>query len=268
MSIHFEKADQIGQAYILSSPSRDDALRAAREIAAAAVCMETRNVPCGVCRACRKAFNMVHPDIITVSRLPDKSGNLKREISVSQIREVTLDAQILPNEADRKVYIIDESELMNISAQNAALKLLEEPPSRVIFLLCVANPELLLETVRSRCAMLSIAGDENSLDEGSLKLAEEYLRAVSSGEPMQVYRWIAKNELSKIDSTNSFLDAALQKIADIICGRFPAGVLDAEEQIRLYRLLSRCSDYLKVNVNPRHIFSLLTAESVRIGEPE
>ena len=268
MSLRFESADQIGHATILSSPSREDALRAAREIAAAAVCLEKKDVPCGVCRACRKAFNKVHPDIVTVSRLPDKSGSLRREISVGQIRELTLDAQTLPNEAERKVYIIDEAELMNPNAQNAALKLLEEPPPRVVFLLCVSNPGLLLETVRSRCAVLNISGEEDGADEESRKLADAYLRAVRSGEPAQVYRWIAGNELNKVDATNRFLDAALQKTADMLCGREPAGALRREDLMRLWQLLDRCSDYLKVNVNPRHIFSLLMAESLRIGESE
>ena len=136
-ALRFASPAAIGHAYILSSPSREDALRKAREIAAAAVCLAGHDVPCGQCRGCRKASAGVHPDIISVRRQTDKSGNLKRELSVGQIRELSVDAQVLPNEAERKAYIIEEAELMNLNAQNAALKLLEEPPPTVIFLLCV-----------------------------------------------------------------------------------------------------------------------------------
>ena len=138
----FSSPAAVGHAYILSSPSREDALRKAREIASAAVCLNGHDVPCGVCRGCRKAAAGVHPDIITVRRETDRNGNLRRELTVNQIREISVDAQVLPNEAPRKAYIIEEAELMNQSAQNAALKLLEEPPATVVFLLCAANPAL------------------------------------------------------------------------------------------------------------------------------
>ena len=159
----------------------------------------------------------MHPDIFTLRRLPDKSGNLRRELTVSQIRDLSVDAQVLPSEAERKVYIIEEAELMNLNAQNAALKLFEEPPPSVIFLLCVCNPDLLLETVRSRCAMMSLSGEEGQQDADSAKLAESFLTAVRTGDRRKVH---------------------------------------------LYRLLQRCSDHLKVNVNAKHIFSLLAADAL------
>ena len=67
--------------------------------------------------------------------MTDDKGRPKREIMVDQVRAMAADASILPNEAERKVYVIHEAELMNESAQNAALKLLEEPPAWVVFIL-------------------------------------------------------------------------------------------------------------------------------------
>ncbi len=261
-ALRFASPAAIGHAYILSSPSREDALRKAREIATAAVCLAGHDVPCGQCRGCRKASAGVHPDIISVRRQTDKSGNLKRELSVGQIRELSVDAQVLPNEAERKAYIIEEAELMNLNAQNAALKLLEEPPPTVIFLLCVSNPGLLLETVRSRCALIALSGEEDSPDEESRKLADGFLTAVRSGESLRLQRWIAKNELSRLDATAAFVDAALQRTADMLCGRVSAGALSPEQQMQLYRLLQRCAEYLKVNVNAKHIFSLLAVDAL------
>ena len=244
-----------------------DAVRAAKMLAGAAVCLAGHDVPCGVCRGCRKAASGSHPDIIPVVRQTDRNGNLRRELTVDQIRELAADAQVLPNEAERKVYIIEEAELMNLNAQNAALKLLEEPPATVIFVLCAVNSNQLLETVRSRCLSLSVAGGEEAADEDSRKLADGFLTAVRSGDRIRLYRWLAKNELNKIDLTTDFIGASLQRTADMLCGRASCGNLTPEQQMQLYRLLSQCADYLKVNVNPKHIFSLLAAGALESSVP-
>lgn len=265
--LHFPSVAAIGHAYLISSSARADAVRAAKMLAGAAVCLAGHEVPCGVCRGCRKAASGSHPDIIPVVRQTDRNGNLRRELTVDQIRELAADAQILPNEAERKVYIIEEAELMNLNAQNAALKLLEEPPATVIFVLCAVNPNQLLETVRSRCLTLSVAGGEEAADEDSRKLADGFLTAVRSGDRIRLYRWLAKNELNKIDLTTAFIEAALQRTADMLCGRASCGNLMPEQQMQLYRLLSQCADYLKVNVNPKHIFSLLAAGALESSVP-
>ena len=105
--------------------------------------------PCMKCKHCYKAIRDIHPDIITVKKLDDK-----REIVVEQIRKLQQDIFILPNEASYKVYIVHDADSMNRSSQNAFLRILEEPPSYVVFLLCAANPAALLPTVRSRCIEL------------------------------------------------------------------------------------------------------------------
>ena len=265
--LHFPSVAAIGHAYLISSSARADAVRAAKMLAGAAVCLAGHDVPCGVCRGCRKAASGSHPDIIPVVRQTDRNGNLRRELTVDQIRELAADAQVLPNEAERKVYIIEEAELMNLNAQNAALKLLEEPPATVIFVLCAVNSNQLLETVRSRCLSLSVAGGEEAADEDSRKLADGFLTAVRSGDRIRLYRWLAKNELNKIDLTTDFIGASLQRTADMLCGRASCGNLMPEQQMQLYRLLSQCADYLKVNVNPKHIFSLLAAGALESSVP-
>ena len=265
--LHFPSVAAIGHAYLISSSARADAVRAAKMLAGAAVCLAGHDVPCGVCRGCRKAASGSHPDIIPVVRQTDRNGNLRRELTVDQIRELAADAQVLPNEAERKVYIIEEAELMNLNAQNAALKLLEEPPATVIFVLCAVNSNQLLETVRSRCLTLSVAGGEEAADEDSRKLADGFLTAVRSGDRIRLYRWLAKNELNKIDLTTDFIGASQQRTADMLCGRASCGNLMPEQQMQLYRLLSQCADYLKVNVNPKHIFSLLAAGALESSVP-
>ncbi len=253
---------RLSHAYILSAASREEGLENAKRIAAAAVCMDPAHAPCGNCRACRKAFDGIHPDIITVSRPVDDKGKQKREIGVEQIRAVNSDACILPNEASRKVYIIDEADTMNISAQNAALKLLEEPPKGVVFLLCVTNIGRLLATVRSRCVEISCAGKSDGPDEETKKLAAAYLKAVASGDEAQLFRWCAGAEGMDTRTADEFIDCTSGLIADMLCRRCKNPGLDAGTLMHLNGLLERCRTYLKVNTGVKHIFGLLAVDSI------
>ena len=153
--------EKMMHSYIISGDG-DAARSRAREMAAAALCESSGAKPCRACRHCRKvfqgAFPGIHPDVALVERAADKSGKLRREITVDQIRALAVDAAVLPNEADGKVYIFPEADTMNIAAQNAFLKLLEEPPRGVMFLLCAESREKLLETVQSRCGEIRLAG--------------------------------------------------------------------------------------------------------------
>ena len=73
------------------------------------------------------------------------------------MRQLRADAYIRPNEADRKIYILENAQTMNPSAQNAMLKLLEEGPAYAAFLLLTDNAAALLPTVRSRCELLPLS---------------------------------------------------------------------------------------------------------------
>ena len=76
---------------------------------------------------------------------------------MAQVRQLRADAYIRPNEADRKIYILENAQTMNPSAQNAMLKLLEEGPAYAAFLLLTDNAAALLPTVRSRCELLPLS---------------------------------------------------------------------------------------------------------------
>lgn len=117
-----------------------------RLIAASVLC---ERGGCGECLSCRKAMRSIHPDIITL----DRQGEA---IKVDDIRYIGETAAFYPNDAERKVYIIKHAEKMNAAAQNALLKLLEEPPSFVTFILCTENRYKLLDTVLSRCVCLKV----------------------------------------------------------------------------------------------------------------
>lgn len=253
---------RLSHAYIIFSASAENGLRTARELASAAVCIGTGEKPCGSCRACRKVQAGIHPDVINISRLSDEKGKLKREIVVEQVRQMAADAYVLPNEAERKVYIIREAELMNISAQNAALKLLEEPPEGVMFLLCTTNAGQLLPTVRSRCVEIGTPGDMQSADEDTLRLTADFLKAVASGDRAKLFAYCAANEGMDKNSAGAFFECALQYVSDMLCLRRGSMGMSQRELFRLTELLSRCSAYLRVNTGVKHIFGLLAVDAI------
>ena len=135
----------LSHAYIISGPQGSGRHTFANLIAAALVCQKIQDQPCGCCGPCKKAAGGIHPDIITIS------GPEGKPVSVEQVRSLRTDAHIRPNEAQRKIYLLERADHMNQSAQNAMLKLLEEGPAYAVFLLLAENGGALLETIRSRC---------------------------------------------------------------------------------------------------------------------
>lgn len=109
-------------------------------------CHGQESEPCHQCRSCKKIDERLHPDIHYIG-LPDG----KKNITISQIRQMGQTISIKANEAKVRVVIIDDADLMNRQAQNGLLKLLEEPPDGTVFLLFAQKKDRLLPTILSRC---------------------------------------------------------------------------------------------------------------------
>ena len=104
---------------------------------------------CNQCESCIQMENKDHPDVIWVSH--EKAG----VISVGEIREQVVNTvDIMPYKGPYKIYIIDEAEKMNVAAQNAILKTIEEPPEYAIIFLLTTNRGAFLDTILSRCILL------------------------------------------------------------------------------------------------------------------
>ena len=250
-----EKAPQ--QSTIIACVSPEKRLAEAYRMAAAALCTSSGKRPCGVCRDCRKVQQRIHPDVTLVTR-QDK----KKELIVDQVREITREAYILPNEAERRVFILEEADLMNISAQNAALKLLEEPPAGVVFLLCTVNPMQLLPTVRSRCAQIGTAGHEDGSAEELNEAAVGYLKAVAGGDTAQLMRWCTTHEDMDGAAAQEFTRSVKQLLADMLCGKQKSRKLSRADMVRLCTLMDHCGEMLKVNTGVKHIIGLLAVDSI------
>ena len=103
---------------------------------------------CGKCGSCRGIARGAHPDVVTVA--PGETGKIK----VDAIREVLKQLAYRPFEGHRRVVVINDADRLVPEAQNALLKTLEEPPSTSMLLLITHRPNLLLDTVRSRCPQI------------------------------------------------------------------------------------------------------------------
>ena len=240
-------------AYILSGSPAATSARA-REMAAAALCEGTGEKPCRVCRHCRKVFTGdfpgIHPDVTLIVRTPSEpGGRIRRNIVVGQSRAVVADAAVRPNEANGKAYIFPEADTMNSEAQNALLKLLEEPPAGVVLLLCAEHPERLLATVRSRCAeiRLSTEGEEDRTSEAYLR-AEGFLEA--RGDRAELLRCCTAMENLDRQDLIDVVQTATELAVHM--------VKDRRELLSLEAFLNRALEYLSLNVGQKHVTGYLS----------
>lgn len=157
------RSGTLSHALILEGKSSRDQLDAAYEIAAAVLC-EDEVKPCGICSKCKKVKNKTHPDVHILEK-DEKSGIIK----VDAIRELKKLAQVLPNDGEKSVFIIVGAELMNTQAQNALLKIFEEPARHLLFILCCGAKSSLLDTIISRATSYSL-GEELATEEEDEKL--------------------------------------------------------------------------------------------------
>lgn len=133
---------RLGHAYILSGPAKVGKKTVALQWLSGMFCQT-------LCEGC------AHPDFLFIEPLTDaKTGKKSGEITVDQIRGLIRKLSLKPSISKIKAAVIDESHLMNLEAQNALLKTLEEPPGNSLIILVAENSQRLLETIRSRCEIL------------------------------------------------------------------------------------------------------------------
>lgn len=146
---------RLPHAILLEGPQGSGRKTLARLIAAALVCTDDGERPCTRCAACKKSMARSHPDI---KELENADGKI---ISVDKVRNIRADIFVLPNESAYKIYLIPDAQAMNEQAQNALLKILEEPPAHGFFILTCRSRHELIPTVLSRSAVFTLSGVEH-----------------------------------------------------------------------------------------------------------
>ena len=140
---------KIPNALLFTGHSGSGRKRAAIWFAKAANCTGSHGTPCDLCRSCRKIDAGHHPDIIEVA-----PAEPHKPIPISRIREITALTAARPHEAAYRMVLITHADQMNVQAQNALLKELEEPPESTFFILVARERTGLLPTIFSRCRPL------------------------------------------------------------------------------------------------------------------
>lgn len=102
-------------------------------------------------------------------------------------------------------------------------------------------------------------------EQGEDALAEAYLKTVASGDRAKLCSWCCRNEGMDGRSAADFVDCAMERLGDMLCGRKKTLGLSVRQLEELYELLERCSAYLRLNVGVKHIFGLLAVDSIAGG---
>lgn len=113
------------------------------------LCKKGQAEPCNTCSSCIKFESGNHPDFKILS--PEK-GFIKK----SEVEKLINSMATLPFESERKVFIIDDCDMMRLESQNALLKTLEEPPKYINIILVTSSSSKLLPTILSRCQIIKL----------------------------------------------------------------------------------------------------------------
>ena len=143
------KTNAIAHAYLLVGPRHVGKGTLAINFAQALNC-DGPEPPCGQCHSCQRILAGKHADVTPIGL------DSRTEIGIDDIRGLQRLANLPPYEGKYKVFIIDEAEYLSTEAANSLLKVLEEPPQSVVWLLLAAEEEHLLPTIISRCQRLEL----------------------------------------------------------------------------------------------------------------
>lgn len=240
----------LAHAYILAGED-GPAEALGRSLAAAMVCTGTEEKPCGLCRNCRKALGDIHPDVI---HLAPEEG---KDFTVAQARALRTDAYITPNEGARKVYVLHQAQRMNLQAQNALLKVLEEGPRYAAFLLLTDNAQSFLPTIQSRCETVRVhpAGAGGERDPAW----EELAQALLGDDPWARLSWCVPREKDKREETLALWEGTRGVLLERAAGK------DRKKAAALAQGLGELEAKLAQNVNAGALWGALYALADQAG---
>ena len=176
---------------LIECQNETDGADFARFIANCLVCRGDSK-PCGVCSDCQKAQKDGHPDIYETDGVIKSKSKIFAVDSVRQIRD---DAFIVPNESDCKVYI---------------LKILEEPPSYVYFIIVTTSRSTMLETVLSRVQTYSLLSTEEKITDKEAETVTNFVNAL-----LNVNELALMEQTAVFQKNNQYAKRVLELLSEI-----------------------------------------------------
>ena len=246
---------KIPHAFLIEGDVDNIGFDLAMTLAKGCVC-EAQVKPCDKCRQCLTVNSASNPDVSVIT-----AEDGKKNISIAQIRTMRSEAFIKPHAAIRRVFIIKQAELMNEAAQNALLKVLEEPPKTVVFILLASSRTLLLQTVISRCTLLC---EENFETVSKNETAQIFLELALKGKEYEILTLLQALEKDRRSAENFFLNLKVA-IKDELRTSYN---LKSKAKI-LSSIYDRCDAYLdllKTNINLPLLFCAVTSEIKQLTE--
>ncbi len=197
-------------AYIIDGTAGIGKLDFALYCARTMLCIEAKK-PCGHCESCKKALSHDHPDIFIVGR--DKTA------SIADVRELIRRSMLKPNDSDKQIFIVCNAGKLRADAQNALLKLFEEPPETVAMFLLTESRSSLLPTVLSRGQRIHLDGRRDGELENLLReeFPESNSRVIasaikhSSGNLGEARQFLSKEKATLRLKAEKLLVSALEK---------------------------------------------------------
>lgn len=151
----------VPHAFLIGGPSGSGKSTLASEISAAMNCENRNNksfpLPCGECSNCRRIYEGNFPDVKILQKKKDKAT-----LGVEAVKDFREDMFLSSTESEHKIYIIDDAESMTPEAQNALLKVLEEPPTAVSIILLAKECDRILTTIKSRAQYIAMSRFDDS----------------------------------------------------------------------------------------------------------
>ena len=189
---------RVGHAYLFNGPEGIGKKSFAKEFAGLVMCPSSSDGKrCGVCECCVLMDNSTNPDYKVIG-----CGEGKNTVSVETVRNLQDDIVTAPVFSAKKIYVIDTAEKMTEQAQNALLKILEEPPSYAMILLMCNNILSMLGTIRSRVIRMDFSRNTND----EIKEKYEQLCIMQNRKP----------DVEKMELLCSYADGIMGRVAEFL----------------------------------------------------